>query len=84
MFSGVRCKVCGLALEAPAYRRIIDPWGEAESEYWMNPKISDLTDVVVYFCGPHHSLEWYQKAVAAKNAAVVAHGNDPEQSQPTP
>jgi hypothetical protein len=82
MFSGVRCAVCGMALESPGYLKIFDPWGTAESLYWFNPKISDLTDQVVNFCSPEHSLEWYQKAIAAKT--VVAHDNDPEQSQPTP
>lgn len=84
MFSGVRCAVCGMALESQDYLKVFDPWGNVESLYWFNPKISKLTDTVVYFCGPHHSLEWYQKVTSGKDGGVVAHGNDPEQSQPTP
>lgn len=79
MFSGVRCAICGMALESPDYQK--DERGEGL--YWMNPKISEYTDVVVDFCGPIHSLEWWQKAKAASEGVAV-HDNDPEQSQPTP
>lgn len=85
MFSGIKCAVCGLPLEAPEYQKDTDYLGNVGSLYWMNPKISEYTDIVVNFCGPPHSLEWYLKAKAAKESGeVVAHDNDPEQSQPTP
>jgi hypothetical protein len=69
MFSGIRCAQCGMAFESTDYQKITNHLGLLESVYWFNPKISDLTDVVVYFCGPQHSLEWYQKALEAKKAA---------------
>ena len=76
MFSGIRCAVCGLALESPDYLKDTDQLGNLRGIYWMNPRISEYTDVVVNFCGPKHSLEWYLKAKAAKEAEDESTGNN--------
>jgi hypothetical protein len=85
MFSGTRCHVCGKALEADGYAREFDIFGMPHGLYWANPKLSEYTDVRLDFCGPQHSFEWHQQKREEKEAGeVVAHDNDPEQSQPSP
>jgi len=59
--SGIRCAVCGMALENDKYTKDID----GESIYWANPKLTPHTDVVLNFCGAIHSYEWYKSKVEA-------------------
>lgn len=60
--SGVRCHVCGMALENSKYAK--DPRGD--SLYWADPKINQFTDVKLDFCGPQHSSEWHIGQIEAR------------------
>jgi hypothetical protein len=63
--SGIKCEICGKALENPLYTKDQD----GEGIYWANPKICQFTDVIVNFCGVQHSVEWFgQKIEASKDA----------------
>jgi hypothetical protein len=44
------------------YLKDWDHTGQSHSRYWINPKITDLTDAVLLFCGPICSNAWYEKA----------------------
>lgn len=70
---GIQCAVCGLPISDAKYRK----GSMGESLYWANPKISDLTDEVVNFCGPEHATKWYGEKMAARNGE-----NGQSQSQP--
>jgi hypothetical protein len=62
--SGVRCGICGMALENEKFSK--DERGDVL--YWANPKLSAYTDVRIDFCGVMHSFEWHQKKIeASKN-----------------
>lgn len=59
--SGVRCGVCGMALENANYQK--DDYDR--SLYWADPKINQFTDVRVDFCGPQHSSKWHIEKIEA-------------------
>lgn len=58
--SGIRCGVCGMALENPEYRK-----ERGEGIYYADPRLSPHTDVRVDFCGPLHSYEWHKGKMEA-------------------
>lgn len=60
--AGSTCRICGKALANPEYHK--DEYGRGI--YWVNPNISDLTDVRVDFCGVNHSNEWFTKQLEAR------------------
>lgn len=59
--SGIKCQVCGMALENTNYRKDED----GDSLYWANPKICQYTDVVLNFCGPQCSTKWWGEKIEA-------------------
>jgi len=65
LLSGIRCHVCGMALENPKYHKMID----GEGYYWANPKLSPYTEVRLDFCSAVHSTQWTVEQIEAhKNA----------------
>ena len=60
--SGIKCKVCGIALENPKYIR--DEKGSGM--YWANPDLTPYTDVKLDFCGPVHSTQWMVEQIEAR------------------
>jgi hypothetical protein len=62
MFSGIKCYVCGMAVENPAY--LLDEHGDGI--YWANPKICEFTDVRLDFCGPQHSSQWFVEKIESR------------------
>lgn len=68
--SGVRCGVCGMALENEKYTKAEN----GDSLYWADPKISQYTDVRVNFCGVTHSFEWHKGKIEASKDVTQGNG----------
>ena len=60
--SGVRCHVCGMAIENTKYAR--DSRGN--SLYWADPNLSQFTDAKLDFCGVQHSAAWHIEQIEAR------------------
>lgn len=51
-----------MALHDQRYAKLLDENGFPHSLYWFNPRISNLHDRVVNFCGPICSTKWFEEA----------------------
>lgn len=73
MVFGIHCAICSKSIDHADYRKEINRVGVMEGLYWFNPKLSDLHDSVVHFCGAKCSVEWNLEKAAARST--------PEQDQ---